>query len=100
MARCGLCMASCSMIWGSFVARDDRAMWQVKLHHCGHATVITYMMQNRRALARVLPDIFQDTAVQSLAEMPLAIMERLRETNPTGGSEAAVVLLSPGAGTA
>ncbi len=58
------------------------------------------MMQNRRALARVLPDIFQDAAVQSLAEMPLTIMERLRETSTNRGSEPAVVLLSPGAGSA
>jgi uncharacterized circularly permuted ATP-grasp superfamily protein/uncharacterized alpha-E superfamily protein len=85
---------------GMCVARDARGTWQVKHHHFGHATGISYMMQNRRALARVLPEIFQDTAVQSLAEMPLAIMERLRETNTSRGSEPAVVLLSPGAGSA
>lgn len=85
---------------GMCVARDARGMWQVKHHHFGHATGISYMMQNRRALARVLPEIFQDTAVQSLAEMPLAIMERLREANAGRGSEPAVVLLSPGAGSA
>ncbi|MEP6672454.1 MAG: circularly permuted type 2 ATP-grasp protein [Chthoniobacter sp.] len=85
---------------GMCVARDARGAWQVKHHHFGHATGISYMMQNRRALARVLPDIFQDTAVQSLAEMPLAIMERLRETSTSRGGEPAVVLLSPGAGSA
>ena len=58
------------------------------------------MMQNRRALARVVPEIFQDTPVQSLAETPLAIMERLRETAASFGSDPAVVLLSPGAGSA
>jgi uncharacterized circularly permuted ATP-grasp superfamily protein/uncharacterized alpha-E superfamily protein len=85
---------------GICVARDARGTWQVKNHHFGHATGISYMMQNRRALARVLPEIFQDTSVQSLAEMPLAIMEHLRETTPSGASEPAVVLLSPGAGSA
>lgn len=85
---------------GMCVARDARGNWQVKHHHFGHATGISYMMQNRRALARVRPESFQDTAVQSLAEMPLAIMERLRETNTSRGSEPAVVLLSPGAGSA
>lgn len=85
---------------GMCVARDTRGTWQVKHHHFGHATGISYMMQNRRALARVLPEIFQDAAVQSLAEMPLVIMERLRETNASRGSEPAVVLLSPGAGSA
>jgi uncharacterized circularly permuted ATP-grasp superfamily protein/uncharacterized alpha-E superfamily protein len=85
---------------GMCVARDARGAWQVKHHHFGHATGISYMMQNRRALARVLPEIFQDAAVQSLAEMPLAVMERLRETNASRGNEPAVVLLSPGAGSA
>jgi uncharacterized circularly permuted ATP-grasp superfamily protein/uncharacterized alpha-E superfamily protein len=85
---------------GLCVARDGRGQWQVKHHHFGHANGISYMMQNRRALARVLPEIFQDTPVQSLAEMPLAVMERLRETNNSRGGEPAVVLLSPGTGTA
>ncbi len=85
---------------GLCVARDGRGVWQVKHHHFGHATGISYMMQNRRALARVVPEIFQDTAVQSLAETPLLIMERLRETAATFAGEPTVVLLSPGAGSA
>ena len=85
---------------GLCVARDVRGAWQVKHQDFGHTTGISYMMQNRRALARVLPEIFQDAPVQSLAEVPLAIMERLRETNPGRGGEPAVVLLSPGAGSA
>ena len=38
---------------GICLARDARGAWQVKHHHFGHATGISYMMQNRRALARV-----------------------------------------------
>lgn len=85
---------------GICVARDARGIWQVKHHHFGHATGISYMMQNRRALARVVPEIFQDEPVQSLAETPLAIMERLRETAAEFAGEPTVVLLSPGAGSA
>lgn len=85
---------------GLCVARDPRGSWQVKHHHFGHATGISYMMQNRRALARVLPDIFEDAPVQSLAEMPLTVMERLRETAAGFAGEPTVVLLSPGAGSA
>ncbi len=85
---------------GLCVARDSRGSWQVKHHHFGHATGISYMMQNRRALARVLPEIFQESPVQSLAETPLTIMERLRETAAAFAGEPTVVLLSPGAGSA
>ena len=58
------------------------------------------MMQNRRALARVIPEIFQDSPVRSLAETPLIIMERLRETATGASGDPTVVLLSPGAGSA
>ena len=85
---------------GLCVARGARGEWQVKHHHFGHATGISYMMQNRRALARVVPEIFQDTPVQSLAETPLVIMERLRGTAGASTREPTVVLLSPGAGSA
>jgi len=85
---------------GLCLARNHRGVLHVKHHHFGHATGISYMMQNRRALARVVPEMFQDTPVQSLAETPLAIMERLRETAESFGNDPTVVLLSPGAGSA
>ncbi len=85
---------------GMCVCRDLRGQWQVKHHHFSHATGISYMMQNRRALARVIPELFQDIAVHSLAEMPLIIVERLRETAAHFGREPNVVLLSPGASSA
>ncbi|HZJ16950.1 MAG TPA: circularly permuted type 2 ATP-grasp protein, partial [Chthoniobacteraceae bacterium] len=82
---------------GLCVSRDSRGQLQVKTHHLSHANGISYMMQNRRALARVVPEIFQDVPVQSLAEVPLLILERLRETAASFGGEPTVVLLSPGA---
>jgi len=44
---------------GMCIARSARGGWEVKHHHFSHATGISYMMQNRRALARVIPEIFQ-----------------------------------------
>lgn len=85
---------------GMCISRAPGGAWEVKHHHFSHATGISYMLQNRRALARVIPEIFQDTAVHSLAEMPLAIMERLRETAAPFGGEPTVVLLTPGSGSA
>jgi uncharacterized circularly permuted ATP-grasp superfamily protein/uncharacterized alpha-E superfamily protein len=81
---------------GMCIARDRHGAWQVKHHHFSHATGISYMMQNRRALARVIPELFQDASVESLAEVPLLIMERLRETAASFGGDPSVVLLSPG----
>jgi uncharacterized circularly permuted ATP-grasp superfamily protein/uncharacterized alpha-E superfamily protein len=83
---------------GICLSRDANGYWQVKHHHFSHATGISYMMQNRRALARVIPELFQDAAVQSLAEVPLLVLERLRETAAAFGGDPTVVLLSPGTG--
>jgi uncharacterized circularly permuted ATP-grasp superfamily protein/uncharacterized alpha-E superfamily protein len=81
---------------GLCICRSATGQWQVKHHHFSHATGLSYMLQNRRALARVVPEIFQDAAVQPLAEMPLLVMERLRETASEFGAEPTVVLLSAG----
>ena len=65
---------------GLCIVRDPKGALTVRHHHFGHAAGISYMMQNRRALARVTPDIFQESSVQSLAQTPQAIMEKLRYT--------------------
>jgi uncharacterized circularly permuted ATP-grasp superfamily protein/uncharacterized alpha-E superfamily protein len=81
---------------GLCICRSETGQWQVKHHHFSHAIGLSYMLQNRRALARVVPEVFQDAAVQPLAEMPLLVMERLREAGSDLGKEPSVVLLSPG----
>ncbi len=84
---------------GLCIVRDPRGALTVRHHHFGHAAGISYMMQNRRALARVAPDLFQESAVQSLAQAPQAIMEKLRYTRDRENEEPSVVLLSPGPGS-
>ena len=81
---------------GLCITRDGRGWLQVKSHFFSHATGLSYMMQNRRALARVNPELFHDAPVQALAEVPLLVMERLRVTAASFGGDPTVVLLSPG----
>ncbi len=83
---------------GLCLARDHRGVLQVKSHFFSHATGLSYMMQNRRALARVTPELFHDAPVQPLADVPLLVLERLRTTAASFGGDPTVVLLSPGAG--
>ncbi|MEI8341005.1 MAG: circularly permuted type 2 ATP-grasp protein [Verrucomicrobiota bacterium] len=84
---------------GICLTRDHNGTPAVKHHHFAHASGISYMMQNRRALVRAIPEIFQDTAVQSLAETPLAILERLRALGQCAPEDLSVVLLSTGTGS-
>ena len=70
----------------------------VKQHYFSNASGISYMIQNRRALARVIPQSFQDFSIRSIADAPVDILELLRsfseDPDPT------VVLLSSGPGSA
>ncbi len=85
---------------GIALVRLDDGSFAVKHHQFGHASGISYMMQNRRALARVLPDLFRDVSVQSLVNAPLAITAQLRGASAASAHEAGIVLLTPGAGSA
>lgn len=86
---CGLCLA-----------RDAAGDLVVKQHFFGRAEGISYMVQNRRALARVAPELFQGYPVQSVAEAAVLILDHFRGFSPNAQDEPRVVLLSPGTATA
>ncbi len=83
---------------GLAVCRLPDGHFAVKHHYLSNASGISYMIQNRRALARVIPQSFQDFSIHSIAEAPVDILELLRsfsdDPDPT------VVLLSSGPGSA
>ncbi len=81
---------------GLCVARNAQGVLQVKQQHFAHGTGISYMLQNRRALARIAPELFQEATIQSLAESPLLLLEQLRAAAVSFGGEPTVVLLSSG----
>ena len=56
------------------------------------------MIQNRRALARVIPQSFQDFTIRSIADAPVDILELLRSLSDH--PDPTVVLLSSGPGSA
>ncbi len=61
-------------------------------------TGISYMVQNRRVLARVAPETFSDLSVASIAETPTSLLEALRDTADVSFGEPLIVMLSAGAG--
>jgi uncharacterized circularly permuted ATP-grasp superfamily protein/uncharacterized alpha-E superfamily protein len=81
---------------GLCITRDEQGRMAVKNHHFSHASGISYMMQNRRALARITPEIFEDAPVHALADAPQAIVEKLRDTADRSIRDPSVILLSPG----
>jgi uncharacterized circularly permuted ATP-grasp superfamily protein/uncharacterized alpha-E superfamily protein len=85
---------------GISLTRNANGDLAVKDHHMSRASGISYMIQNRRALASVLPDLFEQNAVCSLADALSPVVEMLRGLAESTWDEPSAVLLSPGTGDA
>ncbi|MBV8274547.1 MAG: circularly permuted type 2 ATP-grasp protein, partial [Verrucomicrobia bacterium] len=83
---------------GLAVCRDSEGRLTVKNHYFGHASGLSYMVQNRRLLARVVPDLFEHHPVESVAQLPTEILMGLRVMSNL--ADPAVVLLTPGVASA
>lgn len=82
---------------GMAVGRAPDGRMLVKHHYFSHASGMSYMIQNRRAMARVLPQSFLDYSIHSIADAPVEVLEVLRSF--AKDSDPTVVLLSPGQGS-
>lgn len=82
---------------GAAVVRRGDGHLAVRHHYFSHASGIGYMMQNRRALTRVMGEFFGDYSIESLVNVPTDILETLRGHAPA--DDPTVVLLSPGQGS-
>ncbi len=83
---------------GLCICRDVTGRLLVKNHYLSHASGLSYMIQNRRLLARVLPELFQSEPVESIADIPTEILLKFRAIAPQPNPS--VVLLTPGVGSA
>ncbi len=79
---------------GVAVCRLPDGRLAVKHHYFANASGISYMIQNRRALTRVIPQSFHDTGIHSISDVPTNIVEMLRAHSSE--SDPMVVLLTPG----
>jgi uncharacterized circularly permuted ATP-grasp superfamily protein/uncharacterized alpha-E superfamily protein len=83
---------------GLSLCRVPNGEFAVKHHYFSNASGISYMIQNRRALARVIPQSFQDFSIRSIADAPVDFLELLRSLSDF--PDPTVVLLSSGPGSA
>ncbi|MCA1691883.1 MAG: circularly permuted type 2 ATP-grasp protein [Acidimicrobiales bacterium] len=57
---------------------------------------ISYVVENRRAMSRVFPELFASHRVRPVDSYPARLLEALRAAAPTGVADPTVVLLTPG----
>ena len=57
---------------------------------------ISYVVENRRAMTHVFPELFAAHRVQPVSDYPARLLQTLRATAPRGVADPRVVLLTPG----
>ncbi|HEX7277496.1 MAG TPA: circularly permuted type 2 ATP-grasp protein [Acidimicrobiales bacterium] len=57
---------------------------------------ISYVVENRRTMARVFPELFTSHRVRPVDSYPARLLEALRAATPTGAGDPTVVVLTPG----
>lgn len=83
---------------GLAVVRTGDGVLRVRHHYFANASGVSYMMQNRRALARVMTPFFEGHSIRAIVDAPTDILESLR--SQAQRNEPVVVLLSPGPASA
>lgn len=58
---------------------------------------VSYVLENRRAMKRSFPEIFESVGVRSVDSYPAELLKLLKYIAPAGVPEPTVVLLTPGA---
>ena len=80
---------------GSDLVRDGQGTWFVLEDNLRVPSGVSYVVENRRVLKRVWPQIFADYRVRPVEGYPQDLLDVLRSVAP-GSDEPTVVLLTPG----
>lgn len=57
---------------------------------------VSYMLENRKVMMRLFPELFSQVRVAPVAHYPDLLLENLRAVAPQGNSDPTVVVLTPG----
>jgi uncharacterized circularly permuted ATP-grasp superfamily protein len=83
-------------IVGSDLVRDECGEFHVLEDNLRVPSGASYLLENRRALKRVWPQLFQDYDVRPVDGYPQDLLETLRAVAPARAEDPVVVLLTPG----
>ena len=82
---------------GCDLVRDGNGAWKVLEDNVRTPSGISYVLENRRAMTRLLPALFEHYRVRPVDHYPALLRTALEEVAPTGGEEeATVVVWTPG----
>jgi uncharacterized circularly permuted ATP-grasp superfamily protein len=81
---------------GVDLIRDEQGRFRVLEDNLRTPSGISYVVENRRAMARVFPELFATHRVRPVADYPARLLRALRAAAPHGVSDPTVVVLTPG----
>ncbi|MDI1459933.1 circularly permuted type 2 ATP-grasp protein [Catellatospora sp. KI3] len=81
---------------GVDLIRDEAGEFRVLEDNVRTPSGVSYVMENRRAMAHVLPEVFTATRVRPVESYPGMLLQALRAAAPAGVDEPTVVVLTPG----
>ncbi|MEV6814822.1 circularly permuted type 2 ATP-grasp protein [Micromonospora sp. NPDC051296] len=81
---------------GVDLIRDEVGAFRVLEDNVRVPSGVSYVMENRRAMANVLPEVFAATRIQQVDSYPGQLLRALRAAAPAGTADPTVVVLTPG----
>ncbi len=84
-------------ICGTDIIRDDQGNYLVLEDNARCPSGVSYVLENRRALKRTFPEIFEAGGVRPVENYAAELLKVLNFSAPAGVAEPTVVLLTPGA---
>src|SRR5678816_1370113 len=81
---------------GIDLVRDQAGVLRVLEDKLRVPSGMSYVVENRRTMARVFPGLFLEEQVQPVAFYPGRLLEALRRSAPADVEQPTVVLLTPG----
>ena len=84
-------------VCGTALIRDDKGNFLVLEDNARCPSGVSYVLENRRALKRTFPQIFEAAGVRPVENYPMELLRTLQYAAPVGVADPTVVVLTPGA---
>ncbi|WP_435590871.1 circularly permuted type 2 ATP-grasp protein [Nocardia sp. bgisy118] len=81
---------------GIDLIRDERGDFRVLEDNVRSPSGVSYVMENRRTMARVFPDLFSSHRVRAVGDYPSHLLRALRASAAPNEADPTVVVLTPG----
>jgi uncharacterized circularly permuted ATP-grasp superfamily protein len=81
---------------GIDLIRDEKGTWRVLEDNLRSPSGVSYVMENRRTMARVFPNLFASHRVRAVDDYAAHLLRALRNSAATNEADPTVVVLTPG----